>query len=127
MSKISEILNLNKSNEPLRCELEFILDKLSDSQKIELENTLIYNKLSEIQGIGLMHVYYLYSNLDIKDKSFHKEKFDTYKMPYFVENIKKGKTPLEIMNRIITECEEYSLKKIFQKMQGSLLETKDKN
>jgi hypothetical protein len=80
--------------------------------ELEVKNTINLNKE---QVLNLIGTYYIYSNLDIKSGSFHEEKYKTYNLIYLAKQVQTGKTPLEIMNNIITECEDYSKKKIINK------------
>ena len=91
------------------------------ANKIELEITKNI-PLNKEQIINLIGTWYLYQNLNIKQGSFHEEKYKTYDLLYLAKEIQKGKTPLEIMNLIIDECEDYSRKKI---MTNHLKETRN--
>jgi hypothetical protein len=83
----------------------------------DLEKLANLNGLNEEQTNNLKNVccmFYIQSE-NIKKGSFHEIKYKTYNLDYFLKEVKSGKTPLEIMNTIITECEEYSKAQIFQK------------
>jgi hypothetical protein len=81
----------------------------------EILNEIDKNDLNEEQAINLMKTYYLYNNIEIKPNSFHETKYRSYNLDYFIEQIKKGTSPLEIINSIIDGCENYSRQQITNK------------
>lgn len=81
----------------------------------EILNAIDKNNLNKEQAINLMKIYYLYNNLEIKPGSFHEIKYKSYDLNYFIKQIQKGTLPLEIVNKIIDECEEYSRQQIANK------------
>jgi hypothetical protein len=88
------------------------LEKIASKIELEIINNIPLNKQ---QIITLIDVYYIYQNLKIKPRSFHEEKYKTYNLAYLAKQVQTGKNPLEIMNKIIDECEDYSKKKIIEK------------
>jgi hypothetical protein len=81
----------------------------------KLEEIASKNELNQEQTLELIKVCYMYENLKINPGSFHETKYKTYDFFYLAAEIKKGKTPLEIMNNIIDECEKYSRAQIIKK------------
>jgi alpha-mannosidase len=82
--------------------------------KIELEITKNIS-LNKEQIIDLIKVCYIYENLKIKPGSFHEIRYKTYNFSYLLNEVKKGKNYLEIMNKILDECDKYSKDKIIEK------------
>ena len=89
------------------------LSKLDKSKKNDLEKALNSDKLNEQQKRDLIGVCYLYSNMIIEP--LHKKKYNSYRISDLIKEVKEGKTPIEIMNDIITECDKYSTTQIIQK------------
>lgn len=87
-------------------------EKIANKIESEVKNAPGLNKE---QILNLIGTYYIYQNLDIKPGSFHEEKYKTYTLEYMTKEVQKGKTPLEIMNNIITECDNYSKRMIARK------------
>ena len=87
----------------------------------KLETIANKNHLDENQVSELKKVCYMYKFLkkEIRSGSLHEEKYNTYSLSYLAKRIKQGETPLEIMNNIIDECEEYSRAKIFEEHLGN--------
>jgi hypothetical protein len=81
----------------------------------EILDAIDKNGLNEEQAINLMKSYYLYNNIEIKPGSFHEIKYKNYDLDYFIKQIQKGALPLEIVNKIIDECEKYSRQQIANK------------
>lgn len=81
----------------------------------EILGAIDKNGLNEEQAINLMKSYYLYNNIEIRPGSFHEVKYKSYDLNYFINQIQKGATPLEIVNKIIDECEKYSRQQIANK------------
>jgi hypothetical protein len=82
------------------------LSRLDKDKKSDLEKALIYDNLNDKQEMDLIGTCYIYSNMVIK--SIHKEKYYSYGISYMIEEVKGGKTPLEIVSKIIEDCENYS-------------------
>lgn len=87
-------------------------------EKIEkLEEIAHIKGLNEEQTLELKKVCYIYhiQKENIKKGSFHEVKYNTYEFSYFMEKIKEGKSSLDIMLKIIDECEEYSKAQITER------------
>jgi hypothetical protein len=101
-------------------EIEKIYDlsKLDKDKKSDLEKALMLGNLNDKEEINLLGACYIYSNMIIKP--IHKAKYDSYGMSYLIKEVKEGKTPLEIMSKIIDECENYSRSQAVEKNLGPM-------
>jgi hypothetical protein len=88
------------------------LEEIANKIELEISNKI---ELSKEQVVSLINVCYIQQNLKMKSGSLHEEKYKTYDLIYLANEIKKGKPPLEIMNKILDECEEYSRQQICNK------------
>jgi hypothetical protein len=88
------------------------LAKIIDINKIV--ETAKLNNLNGEQADNLVKVCAIYElqKANMKPQEFHIIKYNTYDLPYFLNEIKNGKTPIDIMQNILTECEEYSIQEI---------------
>jgi hypothetical protein len=78
----------------------------------EIIEAINKNELTQEQIVNLFGVYYLYNNTNINPGSSHEVKYGEYGLSYFLNEVKKNKTPLEIMDKILDECELYSRQQI---------------
>jgi hypothetical protein len=101
-------------------EIEKIYDlsKLDKNKKSDLEKALLLGNLNDKQEIDLLGTCYIYSNMVIQ--SIHKEKYNSYGIPYLIECVKEGKNPVEIVSSIIDECENYFRNQSLEKNLGPM-------
>ncbi len=88
------------------------LEEIANKIRLKIANKI---PLNEYQVIELIKVSYIYENLSIKKGSFHEIEYKEYNLDYFIKQIQKGVSYLEIINKILDECEIYSRQQIINK------------
>jgi hypothetical protein len=91
------------------------LEKIINIDKIT--KTANLNKLDGKQTFDLITICYVYESekKDLGLNDIQIIKYNTYNSSYFLERIKLGETPFEIMEKILEECFEYEKQQLIKK------------